>query len=103
MKKIVALLLVLTMLISCSAYASFLPADQQSQAETAGVGLLRALDIVNDSFFEGEGYVEWDEDAIKYALLENKFCGGKAFRLVDLTDNTQSVIMCREEKNTLFI
>ena len=35
--------------------------------------------------------------------MENKFCGGKAFRLVDLTDNTQSVILCREEKNTLFI
>lgn len=58
---------------------------------------------LRDSFFEGEGYVEWDESAIKYALMENKFCGGKAFRLVDLTDNTQSVILCREEKNTLFI
>lgn len=58
---------------------------------------------LRDSFFECEGYVEWDESAIKYAIMENQFCGGKAFRLVDLTDNTQSVILCRPKKNTLFI
>lgn len=85
MKKIVALLLVLTMLISCSAYASFLPADQQIQAETAGVGLLRALDIVNDSFFEGE-YVTRAQFAVMTARLINAPLGASGSRFADVDE-----------------
>lgn len=36
---------------------------------------------LRDSYFTGEGYVEWDEHAIAYAIEENAFCGGETLKL----------------------
>ncbi|MBD5451986.1 MAG: GNAT family N-acetyltransferase, partial [Lachnospiraceae bacterium] len=38
---------------------------------------------IRDLYFGGEGYVEWDENAIQYAIMENSFCGGGALKLTD--------------------
>lgn len=58
---------------------------------------------LRDSFFENEGYVEWNEEAVKYALAENEFCNGKAFRIVDLSENTENIILFRISDNCLYI
>lgn len=84
MKKIVALLLVLTMLISCSAYASFLPASEQIQAETNGAELLRVLEIVNDDgFFDGE-YVTRAQFAVMTARFIKAASGTAENRFSDV-------------------
>ncbi len=36
---------------------------------------------IRDRYFDAEGYVEWDEEAIRYAMKENVFCGGAALKL----------------------
>lgn len=61
---------------------------------------------VRDSFFEGEGYVEWDEKAIAYAIKENQFCGGRTLLLTeDEAGRTQrkAILMYRIEKDSLHI
>lgn len=60
---------------------------------------------VRDQFFEGEGYVEWDEKAIAYAIKENQFCGGRTLLLAQDEAETpkKAVLMYRIEKNGLHI
>ena len=36
---------------------------------------------LRDNMFFDEGYVSWSEEALKYALNENKFVGGKNYRV----------------------
>jgi hypothetical protein len=36
---------------------------------------------IRDRYFEGEGYVRWDEKALGYAIMENEFCGGRTLLL----------------------
>lgn len=50
---------------------------------------------LRDSFFGGEGYVEWDEDAVKYAIKENAFYGGKAYKLTDNESGARKTLMYR--------
>lgn len=62
--------------------------------------------VIRDQAFKGEGYVEWDEKAIAYAIKENQFCGGRTFVLtMDTgTKNPQkAVLMYRMEKDSLHI
>lgn len=37
--------------------------------------------VLRDSCFAGEGYVEWDEQAISYAIEENAYCEGETWKL----------------------
>ena len=61
---------------------------------------------VRDLFFEREGYVEWDEEAIAYAIKENAFCNGHTFLLSKGTENgstQKAVLMFRVEKCRLHV
>lgn len=61
---------------------------------------------VRDQALESEGYVEWDEKAIAYAIKENQFCGGRTLLLTkDLeTESPQkAVLMYRIEKDSIHI
>lgn len=61
---------------------------------------------VRDRFFEGEGYVEWDEKAIAYAIRENHFCGGRTLLLTrerEMQDPGKAVLMYRLDKDSLHI
>ncbi|MDE6054029.1 MAG: GNAT family N-acetyltransferase, partial [Lachnospiraceae bacterium] len=61
---------------------------------------------VRDQFFEGEGYVEWDEKAIAYAIKENQFCGGRTLLLtkgIETEKTKKAMLMYRSEKDSLHI
>ncbi|MCM1187592.1 MAG: GNAT family N-acetyltransferase [Lachnoclostridium sp.] len=52
---------------------------------------------IRDAHFDRDGYVNWDKEAIRYALLENDFCGGSAEKI------GQDVILYRTEQNVLHV
>lgn len=56
---------------------------------------------LRDSYFAGEGYVEWDEHAISYAMEENAFCGGEACKLT--CDAKTALLLYRVEGKKLRI
>lgn len=61
---------------------------------------------VRDQFFEGEGYVEWDEKAIAYAIKENMLCSGRALLLTqDMTmkNPKKAILMYQIEQDSLHI
>lgn len=36
---------------------------------------------IRDAYFKGKGYIRWDKDAIAYALLENDYADGYAYKI----------------------
>jgi hypothetical protein len=48
--------------------------------------------------FDREGYLNWSEEAVEYALKENKLCGGMAIRV-----KTDDIIMIYPQNDTLHI
>ena len=56
---------------------------------------------IRDAYFAGEGYVEWDEEAIQYAIEENAFCGGEALKLV--CGEKEELLMYCVEKDEIYI
>lgn len=48
---------------------------------------------LRDACFAGEGYVEWDREGIAYALLENEFQGGYAYKV--LHDGREDILLYR--------
>ncbi len=61
---------------------------------------------VRDQFFESEGYVEWDEKAIAYAIRENQFCNGRTLLLtkdIEAEAPPKAVMMYRIERDVLHI
>lgn len=50
---------------------------------------------MRDLYFEKEGYVEWDESAIGYAMLENSFCGGETVGSFSREGRVEAVVMYR--------
>lgn len=50
---------------------------------------------IRDRCFNGEGYVEWDEEAIRYAMKENSFCNGSTLKLTNHENGATSVLMYR--------
>ncbi len=56
---------------------------------------------IRDGKLAGEGYVEWDVDAISYALQENDFCGGYAYKVFH--DNIEDIMLYRLEEDCLNI
>lgn len=62
--------------------------------------------VVRDQAFAGEGYVEWDEEAIAYAIRENQFCDGRTLLLTDETkaaNPQKAILMYRMEQDSLHI
>jgi GNAT superfamily N-acetyltransferase len=53
---------------------------------------------LRDMHFDREGYLNWSEEAVEYALKENKLCGGMAIRV-----NTDDIIMIYPQNDTLHI
>lgn len=62
---------------------------------------------IRDNYFAGEGYVEWDEKAILYAIEENYYCNGETLQLTKKEQNSKkeqtAAIMYRKEGNKLKI
>ena len=56
---------------------------------------------LRDAYFNGEGYVEWDDEAIAYAMEENAFWGGETLKLI-FGGEEKIIMYCMEEKQ-LFI
>jgi hypothetical protein len=62
---------------------------------------------IRDKYFENEGYVQWDEKALEYAIKENEFCDGKTLYIVKkLSDNSvkEDIFLYRiEDGNRLHV
>ena len=56
---------------------------------------------LRDDYFGGEGYVEWNEEAIAYAMEENAFWGGETLKLV--LNGEEKILMYCMEEHQLFI
>lgn len=56
---------------------------------------------LRDKHFTAEGYVEWDEQALQYAMDENAFCGGET--LMFTCDERAELIMYRVEEGKLCV
>lgn len=59
---------------------------------------------IRDRYFAGEGYVAWDEQAVAYALMENRFWNGKALKLTKKEAcgrEETAVLLYRIEQGTL--
>lgn len=56
---------------------------------------------IRDKILSGEGYVEWEEAAIAYALLENDYCGGFAYKVFH--DGQEDILLYRMEENHMKI
>jgi hypothetical protein len=54
---------------------------------------------IRDKYFENNGYVQWDEAAIDYAIKENEFCGGKTI----LIDDNEALMYRVDECNRLWV
>lgn len=50
---------------------------------------------IRDRYFNGEGYVEWDEEAIQYAMKENSFCNGGTIKLTNRENGERRALMYR--------
>lgn len=61
---------------------------------------------LRDDYFGGEGYVEWDENALLYAIKENQICNGKTLLLSKETSDGSkqgAVFMYRIERCRLHV
>ena len=61
--------------------------------------------IIRDRHFSSEGYVEWDEKALAYAIRENEFCDGRTLILTEKEatgeQKREEIIMYRVEEEEL--
>ncbi len=80
---------------------TFVP-ESRYEIRAAQLGAWQTQDIcakeykkLRDDYFAGEGYVEWDEDAIAYAIKENAYCGGGTKKLIDVETGRERVLMYR--------
>jgi hypothetical protein len=56
---------------------------------------------LRDLHFAGVGYVSWNEEAIAYALNENRFCGGNAYSVKG--EEREDILLVRAEDENLRI
>lgn len=56
---------------------------------------------LRNQYFAKEGYIEWDRDAIAYALLENEFQGGYAYKVYH--DGQEDILLYRMENGCMKI
>jgi len=52
---------------------------------------------LRDIYFDRDGYLCWDEQAIEYALAENRLCGGQAVKI------KENIMLYRKENSALRI
>ena len=82
-----------------------LSAEELAQANPTGFTLNsitpRMYARLRDAFFAREGYVRWDERAILYAMQENEFHGGSAYKIT--SKYGQGVVLCTKMKDRLFV
>lgn len=57
--------------------------------------------VLRNAHFAGEGYVEWDREAIAYALLENEFQGGYAYKVFH--EGREDILLYRMEEEKMEI
>ena len=56
---------------------------------------------LRDSYFVGIGYVAWDDAAVAYALCENDYCDGYAYKV--LHGDQKKLLLYRMEESTMEI
>lgn len=76
-------------------------AQKQCNAWNIESALPAVYKAIRDRHFSGEGFVEWDEEAIDYAIAENAFCAGKT--LILGYKEEKELLMYRVEGNVLRI
>ena len=54
---------------------------------------------LRDTYFMGNGYIRWDKDAIAYALLENDYADGYAYKVQH--HGREELLLFREEENAI--
>lgn len=54
---------------------------------------------LRDAYFMGNGYIRWDKDAITYALLENDYADGYAYKVQH--HGREDLLLFREEENAI--
>ena len=52
---------------------------------------------LRDAYFMENGYIRWDKDAITYALLENDYADGYAYKVQH--HGREDLLLLREEEN----
>lgn len=55
--------------------------------------------ILRDAYFAGDGYVRWDEEAIRYALMENDYADGYAYKI--LHHGREDILLFRETEEEI--
>ena len=81
--------------------AEFLPMQDSAQRYWLLTVTPREYKKIRDEKLYGAGYVEWDEKAIAYALLENDYCGGFTYKVFH--DEMEDILMYRMEENHMRI
>lgn len=56
---------------------------------------------IREAAFAADGYVSWSEEAIAYALRENDFAGGYAYKVQH--HNREDILLMRQEEDTLYV
>ena len=56
---------------------------------------------LRDAYFMGDGYCQWEKEMVAYALLENDFCGGYAYKI--LHEGQEDLFFYRMEEGELRI
>lgn len=56
---------------------------------------------LRDGYFAGDGYVRWDEEAIYYALLENDFADGYAYKVKH--HGREDILLLRETEKRIHV
>lgn len=85
---------------------AYMPVTRMSENQDEGrmteLGKWQVTDVsakeykeIRDCYFDSEGYAEWDETAIQYAIMENAFCGGDTIKLTDKDNDVRKVLMYR--------
>jgi len=76
--------------------------ENNSEIRAAELGKWQAQEVsakeykeIRDQYFAGEGYVEWDEEAVRYAMKENSFCNGSTLKLTNRENGARKALMYR--------
>lgn len=56
---------------------------------------------IREAAFAADGYVSWSEEAIAYALRENDFAGGYAYKVQH--HNREDILLMRQEEDALHV
>ena len=82
-------------------------AELETQADIIEEDMLCEVDAgeymrIRDERFHGDGYVQWDLEAVTYALKENHFCGGKAVKILTNTSK-EDILLYRIFEQKIYV